>query len=205
MKRAIVVTMTALFSALSIILTVLKFEVPYPLLPYLKFDFAEIPTVIAYFTVNPYSGFVCSVLHWFFLMYRSGDVLGPSMKFAAVVSMLFGFKITSPLLKRFSSDPHLAKYYFVFPSCVAGFIRIVVMSIFNVIVLLWIAPGYLGFASYLLQSVLGYLPNSDEALYWTLIFTGVYNGLHVAFSIVPAILLLGVLRGRFRYLKNYVN
>lgn len=205
MRRAIVVTMTALFSALSMILTVLKFEIPYPILPYLKFDFAEIPTVIAYFIINPYSGFVCSILHWFFLMYRSGDILGPSMKFAAVISMLIGFKLTSPLVKKFYSNPRFNKYYFGICSCVGGLIRIVVMSLFNIVVLLWIAPGYLYFASIVLQNVLGYLPNSGEALYWTLIFTGVYNGIHVIFSIVPAVLLLGVLRKRFKYLENYCS
>jgi len=201
-RRTVVVTITALFSALSMILTILKFELPYPFLPYLKFDFAEIPTVAAFFIVNPYSGFVCSIFHWLFLMYRSGSILGPSMKFAAVLSMLIGFRITSPLFKRFYSNPNLTKFYFAACSCVGGLIRVVVMSIFNIIVLLWVAPEYLVFAAYMLQKVLGYLPSSGEALYWTLVFTGIYNGVHVVFSIVPAILLVGVLRKQFKIFEE---
>lgn len=204
-RRAVVVTMTAIFAALSIILTMLKFEIPYPVLPYLKFDFAEIPTVMAFFIINPYSGFVCSVLHWLFLMNRSTNPIGPFMKFAAVISMLIGFRLTFPLFKKFSSSSSLSKLFFCICSFGGGLIRVAVMSILNVIVLLWIAPGYLTFASYVLQNVLGYMPNSGETLYWTLVFTAIYNCIHVVFSIIPAIVLLNVLRRRFGYLVEYIG
>ena len=43
------------FPALAIALTFSRAEIPYPLLPYLKFDFAEVPVMIVPMLGGPYS------------------------------------------------------------------------------------------------------------------------------------------------------
>ena len=141
MRSSVAVTLTAVLAALALVITVSKIEVVYPILPYLKFDFAEIPSVLAFFLVSPYSGLSTAVIHWLFLIYRAGNVLGPTMKFTAVVSMLAGFWFTSLISGRFVKNPHWRKYL-IACTIVGGVFRVVAMSILNVVVLLFVAPAY---------------------------------------------------------------
>ncbi|MCS7386374.1 MAG: ECF transporter S component [archaeon GB-1867-005] len=202
MRSSVAVTLTAILAALAIVITISRLEVVYPVLPYLKFDFAEIPSVIAFFLVNPFSGFTTAVIHWLFLIYRAGDVLGPTMKFAAVASMLAGFWVASSVGRRIAKNPNFRAY--VIACCLAGgVLRVVVMSIFNIVVLLLIAPAYLDYATYLLQQFFGHPLDSGQTLTWTLIFTGIYNSIHVILTIVPGILIYNVVKRRFPGIESF--
>ncbi|MCD6155308.1 MAG: hypothetical protein J7J22_06050 [Candidatus Verstraetearchaeota archaeon] len=194
MRRSLFVTLTSIFAALAIMFTILKLEFPFPVLLYLKFDFAEIPVVSAFFLINPYAGFITSIIHFLFLLYRSGDLLGASMKFSAVFSMLVGFWLIHKFFGRTGG-----RSWFILSSLLGGFLRIIVMSLLNVIVLLWIAPGYLDYAVFVLSSFFGYSLSYSEALIWTLIFTGVYNFIHVFFSFIPSIIIVRALGSRFGF------
>ncbi len=200
MRRTVSLTLTAFYAATAIIITILKLEIYYPLLPYLKFDFAEIPSVIAFIMVGPWSGFTSAIAHWLFLIHSSGNPLGATMKFSAVSSMLIGFWLANVILRKFKK--HLSDYNFLISLCTlsGGIVRVIVMSIFNIIVLTIIAPGYLIFAAEIIRNLIGRNVSLNEALYWTLILTGLYNAIHVVFSAIPSILLIKILRKRISWI-----
>ena len=76
----------ALFAGLSVAITILGIEIPYPILPYLKFDIAEIPIVILFFLEGFLASFVAETLHWIMLSISRGWVLGPFMKYPLISS-----------------------------------------------------------------------------------------------------------------------
>ncbi len=194
-------SLTALFAAAAMVITIGGFEVCYPLLPYLKFDFAEIPATISYFIAGFYSSIIVATAHWFFLMYSRGDVLGPSMKYMAVLSMLIGYHVSSIALRKFSSRGN--SYFSISVSIALGCLfRVIVMTFSNIIVLSFIAPGYLDFAAMMIERVIGKSVNHAEALYWTCVFTGIYNAIHVLFSFVPALIIVKVIRRRLGTLMS---
>ncbi len=171
----------ALFAGLSVAITILGIEIPYPILPYLKFDIAEIPIVILFFLEGFLASFVAETLHWIMLSISRGWVLGPFMKFISIVSMLTGFWISAKFYKKISSNFKLEKIFLI---CLTGGItvRVIVTSIANIIVLLIIAPQFLHFAGILLSN-LGFSTSSSNAiLILTLIFTALFNILHVFVS-----------------------
>ena len=201
MRRSLYITLTSIFAGLAIVFTLLKIEFPFPILPYLMFDLSEVPVVSAYLLVGPSSGFLTSVFHYLFLLNRSGDILGPSMKFAAVFSMLVGLWLYSSLIRLFRGGSN-GRLDLLLSSTLGCILRIVVMSIFNVVVLLYIAPAYLSYAAGLLSLLFGYSISESAALSWTLIFTALYNLLHVLFSVLPSIFLVEAIKRRTRGLSG---
>ena len=191
-RRSVMVAGTAVFSALSVMLTIAKLEVPFPFLPYLKFDFAEIPVTIAFLVLGPIPGFLSSIIYWLVLTARAGYILGPAMKFAAVASMFVGFLAGALLYRRTARSHHSHKLLMASGFLSGVIVRVVVMSIFNIAVLWFIAPSYLEFAAYVLSRI-GVLtaPSPPEAvLALTLGFTALYNAIHVIVSIAPAYMIV---------------
>ena len=68
-------------------------------------------------------------------------------------------------------------------------LRVVVMSFFNYVVLLYIAPYYVDFIGPFLGAM--GLPSSStlDVVIWSLVLTAIYNVIHTAVSIFPAYLL----------------
>jgi riboflavin transporter FmnP len=98
--KSVVAAYVVVFSALALVLTFSKAEIPYPPLPYLKFDFAEIPIMMALLIGGLVPGLATAVIHWMGLSLARGWVLGPLMKFLAVAPMVAGFWIGIKLYKR---------------------------------------------------------------------------------------------------------
>jgi len=191
MKRAIVITNTSAFAAMALLLTFANAELPYPLLPYLKFDLAEIPIVTLLFLMGPLPSLVAEAIHWVALSVARGWVLGPLMKFLAVTPMILGYWIGIEVLKRFFRQRKLPTI-FTFGSIMGAVARIVATTVLNIIVLLVIAPEFLKFAGAVLKVVGVAATSTQEVLIWTLLLTGVFNALHVFLS---AIVALSIVRG----------
>ncbi|MGD2201057.1 MAG: ECF transporter S component [Candidatus Bathyarchaeota archaeon] len=186
-NSSVAIAITAVFSAMAVAITLSKLTIPFPPLPYLKFDLSEVPVTVAMMYLGPVHGLLSAVIYWLVLTMRAGDILGPAMKFAAVASMIIGFWVASVITNRLHNK-NLA------PILVSGFLvgsilRALVMSIFNYVVLLYIAPYYIDFIGPLLAS-LG-LPSKTtlDVIIWSLLLTAIYNIVHSAVSIFPAYLL----------------
>ena len=182
------IVLTAIFSAMAVVITMTKLTIPFPPLPYLKFDFSEVPVTVALMLMGPVYGFLSAVIYWIVLTMRAGDVLGPAMKFAAVASMIVGFWVASVVYRRIIKRKGFTSIM------VSGFVlgslfRAVIMSVFNFLVLLYIEPYYVDFIGPILAS-LG-LPSGTtmDVVIWSLLLTAVYNVVHSAFTVFPAYLL----------------
>ena len=96
----------ALLSASTILLALLRLKIPFPLLPFLTFHFDEIPCVIAFLIFGFKAGLAAAFIE--FLALNLGKpyhvLIGPLMKFLAMVSMLMGFAAAERLRKSKSRE-----------------------------------------------------------------------------------------------------
>lgn len=190
-RKSVVLAYIAMFSSLSIILTITRAEIPFPLLPYLKFDFAEIPVMMVFMLGGPVPALIAEIIHWIGLTLRSGW-LGPLMKFLAVVPMIIGFwigiKIGLRLLRGYGgvSLPKI----FLFGTIFGIILRVIVCTFNNILLFLIIAPNYLLFAETTLRAVGMSITSSLDVWIWALTFTGIFNAIHVPLSSITSLLIL---------------
>ncbi len=96
---------TAILSALVVVFDyTLKYsylKIPFPGLPFLKFDFTGIPIVLSFLLFGMIPGIFTSTVAFLGILARSGDVLGSSMKGVAEFSTILGMAIGLKLLNRF--------------------------------------------------------------------------------------------------------
>jgi len=171
-RRSILVSSIGLFAGLAVAITLTGFEIPFPLLPYLKFDFAEIPVIMALFLLGPFSGLVTCFIYGIALMAARGWVLGPAMKFIAVASTILGFLLGTKASCVVRKQPSTS-FSFTVGTVFSIIVRVFTGTVTNIIVLLWVAPEFLFFA-----------------LLWSLLFTGIFNLLHTLLSSVPPAIIL---------------
>ena len=150
------------FAALAALLTLAKAEIPFPLIPYLKIDFSEIPILITFFLFGPPAAAITAIIQWLFLNVQGSDApLGPALKLAAVMSMLGGFWLGNVFYRQIKGSrvhPTLALLMML-----GGGIlwRIVVMTVANYLVLLYVGPvffgaDYLSYARFTLEKSTGW-------------------------------------------------
>ena len=179
------IALSAIFSALAVMLTMINITIPFPLLPYLKFDFSEIPVTMSFFLIGPQYALLSTAIYWIVLTIRAGDILGPAMKGAAVASMIIGLWVTSKIIKGNKTKD--VKSLITSGLAIGGLLRVVVLSMFNYAVLTYIAPFWLDYAAGFV-AVLG-LPttSTSQTVLWVLLLTGLYNFLHTALSMIPSV------------------
>lgn len=191
-RRSVILAYIGVFSSLSVILAMSRVEISYPLLPYLKFDFAEVPIMIVFILCGPVPSMVAEVIHWMGLTLRSGVWIGPLMKFLAVISMIIGFwigiKIGAKILRGHKKVG--SSRIFLLGIIFGVLLRVVVCTFSNIALFLYIDPRYLQFAGALLKAM-GLNVNSPlDVLTWSLIFTGIFNMAHVPLSSLTSLLIL---------------
>jgi len=188
-RKSVIIANVIIFSAFAVMLTSLPAEIPYPLLPYLKFDLAEIPVMIVLLIFGPLPSLVTEVVHWIGLTITRGWILGPLLKFVAVVPMIVGFWLGVILYRKFSSG-NSTTISFIIGNIVGIVLRVIVTSIANILVLLAVAPEWLEYAGFALNSVGIVTTSVFEVLMWTLLLTAIFNTLHVPLSSLVAMMLL---------------
>lgn len=184
-SNTVIITNTSVFAALTIVLTFANTEVPFPLLPYLKFDLAEIPVMILLFLMGPVPALASEVVGWIALSVARGWVLGPTMKFLAVTPMILGYWIGVRTFKRLFHRKKLGPT-FIFGTVIGAIVRIAATSIMNIVTLLLIAPDFLKFAESMLRLVGLTSSSAQVVLTWTILLTALFNTLQAFISAVPA-------------------
>ncbi len=190
-RKSITIANIIVFSAFAVMLASLRAEIPYPLLPYLKFDLAEIPVMIMLFIFGPLPSLVTEIIHWIGLTITHGWILGPLMKAISVIPMIVGFWLGVSMYRRLSSGKtQSTTILFIVGNIVGIVLRVIVSSIANIVVFLVVAPEWLEYAGYALNSVGIVTTSVFEVLLWTLLLTAIFNALHVPLSSLIAIALL---------------
>ncbi len=182
--------LASMFSAMAAVITLLNLTIPFPILPYLKIDLTEIPVILSFYLLNPVYGLLTATIYWVILTMRAGNLLGPAMKYSAVVSMILGYWAVERL------GIGKKNVQLIYGLGLGSVVRIIVMSVMNYYVIIFVAPYYLDFITGLLSAT--GLPSSTrlEVMTWTLIITGVYNLVHSVLSILPAYYLTQLIRKR---------
>jgi len=170
---------TAILSALVVVFDyALKFsglKIPFPWLPFLKFDLTGIPIMLSLLLYGLPSGIITSVTAFIAIFARSSNIVGSSMKFVAELSTALGAAVGL----RLSRSRFRMKFLFFGVA-----LRCVVMAVVCSIVL----P-----LAYLIPSiiVIGWMP-------LLIVFNAVQGGI----SIVGGLLLYELLLRRFPQIRS---
>ena len=134
-------TGTAILAALVIVFDyALKFsglKIPFPWMPFLKFDFTGVPIVVALLLFGLASAGTTSVVASLGIIARSGDLIGGAMKGIAEFSTVAGMAAGLYLTERISSSRVIRMAGMLAVGVVT---RILVMSVWNLLVL----PNFYG-------------------------------------------------------------
>ncbi|MEM2341784.1 MAG: hypothetical protein QXX94_05250 [Candidatus Bathyarchaeia archaeon] len=190
-RKSVVLAYIAVFSSLSIILAIVRAEVPFPPLPYLKFDFAEVPVMMVFMLGGPVPALIAEAIHWIGLVSRSGW-LGPTMKFLAVTPMIGGFWIgIKTRMRLLGRCKGISLKETLLSGIIVGIIlRVIVCTFTNIALFLFIAPRYLQFAEITLRAVGVNITSTLDVWIWTLILTGIFNAIHVPLSSIISLFIL---------------
>lgn len=183
--RSYAIAVTAAMSALAMVFALLRLEFPFYPLTFLKFDLAEIPSVLTLALIGPKWSYLCAAMHMFGLLARGSDPLGASMKFLAVVSMLAGL--------------HVSRRRWKFAIAVASAARVVAMSLANLVVLGFFFPHWLTFAQRLLNAAGVPVKGWTDTMLATLALVAVFNALHVLLSTIPSVAIAKRVQRVLRY------
>jgi riboflavin transporter FmnP len=199
----------SVFAALAAILTLARAAVPFPLIPYLQIDFAELPIMISFFLFGPLAGVVTELVHWLFLNETGSDApLGPAIKLVAVLSTFLGFWLGSLVYSKLG---RMQRRTGLGLSLMFGFgilLRIAAMTLMNYLVLTYIGPvffgvDYMDFARSTIIATTGWQFSGDAAvLFWVLIFTALYNIINLLAASIPAGLIVSPMTNSFRHLTS---
>lgn len=170
-----------ILAALSVVMTMAKLAFPFLMLPYLKFELAEIPVVIAAASLPPRVSLYASLAYWFvLLLVGEWTPIGPTMKFLAVISTVAGVLAASAIVRR------RGRLWALLCFALSSLIRTGVMTLANYAVLLFVMPGFLEYASQLLHAS-GIGVGGEGVLLVVLALTALYNVLHVAMDLAVSL------------------
>ncbi|MCS7142806.1 MAG: hypothetical protein NZ920_03310 [Aigarchaeota archaeon] len=170
----------AMLSAIAYAISILRLNAPYPILPFLSFDFSEVADLLAYMFFGLKGGLVATFAHWMALNMGTPfhRLVGPTMKLLAVVLMMVGIEAFRRVMKRRAA--HL--------DVLGGIVfRVGGMAMATFVLYYALFPEvYLPFAQAQL-SRLGFTFEEPIALVSVMVaFNALFNLIHVPLSYVPA-------------------
>ncbi|MBO3768709.1 MAG: hypothetical protein QXS21_02820 [Thermoproteota archaeon] len=180
---------SAFFGALAAILAVAPLSFPFPLIPYLKFDIAEVPAIISLFLFGPLPGLFTSLVYLVVLNFiGSFAPIGPILKFLSVLSTMIGAWFGITICSRAKSKPFT---YIVAVLVFSAIVRVMILTLANYIVIWILMPNFLSYATFAVSLATGIkLSPNFEGLLVVLILTAIFNVLHVLFTIIPSFVLV---------------
>jgi riboflavin transporter FmnP len=127
---------TALMAALAVVLDYsLKFsglKIQFPWMPMLKFDFTEIPIILAFLLYGFLSAVIASLIVFIGMLMRSSDLIGATMKVVSELSTISGIMFSLWVINRIKMNQN---YQALISGFFAIFSRLIATSISNVYVL----------------------------------------------------------------------
>ncbi len=195
----IAVAGAATFGALAAMLTIVlgpALQPSFPVLLYLKFDFAEVVDVVAFFVFGPVAGLLTAIIHGGILAGVPGGSgpFGASLKFLAVISTYGGISLASKLgrqpMRRLGLE-------MIGLSLIT---RVVLMTVVNYLFMIFFAQflfgqNYLYFAQFTLSEA-GISLSGAQLIGYVLGLTAIFNAVHDIFTVGVALVIMSALLRR---------
>jgi len=199
-RKSVGLTGAAVMGALAALITVIlpaRIQPAFPILPFLRFDPAELFSVLAFLIFGPVPAIITATVHWLFLTATGTDTpLGPAVKFASVLSTLFGLWLGCAAYRRLSIKQYQNSAVLGSMLGFAIVTRVLILLVVNYFVFTYIGPvifgiNYLGFSQATLQDTLHMqFAGPSQVLTAMLLFTSIFNALHAVFSVaVPYVVM----------------
>jgi len=195
----VIVAGAATFGALAAMLTIVlgpALQPSFPILLYLKFDFAEVVDVIAFLVFGPVAGLLTAIVHGGILAGVPGGTgpFGASLKFLAVLSTYAGIYLASKLGKQTLKRAGFSMVVFSLAT------RVVLMTVVNYLFIIFFAQflfgqDYLFFAKLTLANA-GINLTGDQLIGYVLGLTAVFNAVHAIFTVAVSLVILSALLRR---------
>jgi riboflavin transporter FmnP len=196
----------AVFAALAAIFTLARLQVPFPLIPYLQIDFAEVPIMISFFLFGPVAAVITELVHWLFLNETGSDApLGPAIKLFAVLSTFLGFWLGSVAYSHLGGRVKRRAIALTLMFSLGTLLRVGAMTVVNYVVLEYVGPvffgvDYMAYAKSTLMATTGWQFSGDSAaLFWILVFTALYNAINLAVAAIPAGLIVSPVTTAYKH------
>jgi riboflavin transporter FmnP len=195
-RRSVSLSGAAVFGSLAALSTVIvpaRIQPAFPILPFLRFDPAEVFVVLAFLIFGPVSAVIAAIVHWIFLTLTSTGstgALGPAVKFVSVLSTLLGLWLGSIVYRRLIGTYRRTWAVLALVLAFAVLARVGLLIVVNYWVFTYVGPAifninYIQFSQETLQATLGIQFASPwNVLMAMLLYTSLFNALHAAFSIV---------------------
>lgn len=195
MMKAYHIAGGAICGALAIAIRLVQLKVPFVLVPYLQFEFAEIPILAGFLLYGPIVGVIAAFSYWGILNVLGEFVpIGPAMAFAASLSTVVGMWAG---LKAFRKVVKGKMALLSFSVLIGTLLRVAVMTALNYVVIWVLFPSFLEFASSTVSSALGISFGSQlEALLVILGLTAIFNVLQVLIIAIPSLAIVRAVENR---------
>lgn len=176
---ALKISYSAIFGALAIVISLLKIEFPMPILFWLKFDFAEVPDLLAFYIGGLDVGIATTLIHYIILNLGTPvhPVIGPLAKFVAVLSMMIGIYLAGLLREKPGLTTQLT---------FAILFRVVLMTFMNIIIYYIFIPDVLQNLPKILKPYFGEIGTVEAAFILVLGLTGIFNAVHALITVIIA-------------------
>ena len=187
-SRTLNIVLPAIFASLAVFMTLANIVFTFPILPYLRFELAEIPVVIVFLIMGPVPGLTSAGIYWAILNLVGEWVpIGPAMKFLSLAPTLVGLWIGISLYHRFFKGRKFGMATLGLGISFAIIARVIVTSLVNFVLLWYLFPSFLDIAVGSLTATLGLnISSPTAALLLTLLFTAIFNILHTFLSLLPS-------------------
>ncbi len=120
------VSLTALMSSLAAAFQVAGLEIPFPLLPFLKYDPVGVPIILVSLIVGIKGGIVADLLTAVAIMFR-GDIVGAWMKFLAELTTFVPFTLAFRKLSE-------SRIRYIGSTAIGVISRVMLMNVANIVV-----------------------------------------------------------------------
>ncbi len=172
----------AALAALASVISLVGITFPFPLLPFLQFDLAEIPDMLSFFLLGPSGGLSVTLVHWMILDFHGSfdPVIGPTMKFMAVFATMLGVYLATYVIRTGAARNHA--FAFILGGGVA--VRFLLMLLPTFLLYYFISPNlYLAFAEKSLSAIGISVTGTLAAALLVTVFTGIFNIAHAIFTV----------------------
>ncbi len=181
-------------AALAYVMGLAPASIPFPLLPFLRFDLAEIPDVMSYLLLGWKYGLVTAFAHWYGLVMTAQGIFAPPpipqlMKLTAVMATFLGIYLGGRIAGK------LGRGMVILPTAAAILTRAGVMAPITFMLYYVLFPSvYLPFGKRMLSAA-GFVVESDFAAASLITgLTAVFNAIASAYLIPLCFNLLRVIK-----------